>query len=166
MATYFLGSDDAGYLGIAINLLKTGEFANPDWSFPVYPPLYPLFAALVYSLFGMVIDLPSQLNFVIFTSVLVLPVFWLAREFYGRKEAIVSGLSIALFPSLLLSQQVNWTSAEHIEIICVWSGIFCTWKGIANSKTCRFSSSIYLCDGHYRPADHHRLVAPVPGGAR
>ena len=128
---YFLGSDDAGYLGLAINLLETGKFSANDGSWPIYPPLYPMFSAAIYYLFGFIIDLPSKLNFVIFSGLLIVPIFLITLRLYNRKEAIIASVLTAIFPTLLLSQQGIWAAAEHMEIFFVWIGIYFLWSGLS-----------------------------------
>ena len=142
---YFFGSDDAGYLGLAINLLETGQFSNPDGSWPIYPPLYPIFSAAIYYIFGFIVDLPSKLNFVIFSSGLIIPVYLITRELYSKKEAIISSLLTAIFPALLLSQQALWSTAEHMEIFFVWLGIYFLWRGINHLENEQKSFNKELC---------------------
>ncbi len=127
---YFIGSDDASYLGIAINLLKTGTFTNLSGNWPMYPPLYSMFSAAIYYIFGFIVDLPSKLNFVFFTSFLILPVYYFTRELYGKKEAIIASFLIAFFPTFIFCQQALWSSSEHIEVFFVWMGIYLFWMGL------------------------------------
>jgi hypothetical protein len=142
---YFLGSDDAGYLGLAINLLETGQFSATDGSWPIYPPLYPIFSAAIYYLFGFIIDLPSKLNFVIFSGLLIVPIFLITLSLYNRKEAIIASVLIAIFPTLLLSQQAIWAAAEHIEIFFVWMGIYLLWTALNKIGQTKNSGIIELC---------------------
>jgi len=142
---YFLGSDDAGYLGLAINLLETGQFSAADGSWPIYPPLYPMFSAAIYYLFGFIIDLPSKLNFVIFSGLLIVPIFLITLRLYNRKEAIIASVLTAVFPTFLLSQQAIWAAAEHMEIFFVWIGIYFLWKGINKTEISHKRVNQELC---------------------
>lgn len=92
-----LDTADAIHYVEAAASFASGDLLGHD---PKIPVLYPLFGALFSKLF--VADLEWACRMVSFTAstMLVIPVYFLARDLHGRSAARVAGLIVALWPWL------------------------------------------------------------------
>lgn len=125
---YFFGSDDTAYLLIAKSIAMGQGFPAIA---VIYPPVYPLFGALVFFLLPNVpFDFPSMLNYIFFGGLLFIPFYYLTKLLYDERIAKTSSLLIILFPALILSQHIHWASAEHIYSFFMAVGFLALWKSL------------------------------------
>lgn len=130
---FVVGTDEAAYLTLAQNLAAGRGFTldgvRPHTEFD---PGYPLAASLVYRLGGR-LELPAQINLV-FGGLIVVPVFLLAREWYGEHTARRAALLTALLPALVLGVPNFGASSEQLYGVCVWLGLFALWRGLETAN--------------------------------
>jgi 4-amino-4-deoxy-L-arabinose transferase-like glycosyltransferase len=110
-----LHGDAASYDRIACNLLTTGEYgelAGRPAAF--WPPLYPLFLAAVYSIFGYHL-LVARLVQALLGAGAVVAVYAAARTVLGRPIARLAGLGGALYPYLVYFG--NWLISEALYLL-------------------------------------------------
>jgi glycosyltransferase involved in cell wall biosynthesis len=119
----FYTNDEAFYAGVAENILKKGEFGlKTVGGYVISEPLYPLFLSGVFYLFGSSWDVVRVIQIILFACI-VLFVFFIAEELFGRKIAFYSGLLMALFYPLAgmtgrLLREVFFT---FLIVIFIWS---------------------------------------------
>ncbi|MDP2638736.1 MAG: glycosyltransferase family 39 protein [Candidatus Azambacteria bacterium] len=93
-----ISSDQLGYDGLAVDILNKGQFT--DHGQPTFrEPGYPLFLAAIYRIFGHNYDAVRFIQ-LIFFGLLVVIIYLLAKNIFGGKVAIFSGLSVAFFYGL------------------------------------------------------------------
>lgn len=91
------GGDEIFYDKIALNILEGRHFCQGFEELCIEPqPLYPLFLAGIFSIFGHNCDAVRLIQIILFALTAVL-VFLLAKDLFIRKVAIYSGLLVALF---------------------------------------------------------------------
>ncbi|KKS44910.1 MAG: Glycosyl transferase, family 9 [Candidatus Azambacteria bacterium GW2011_GWB1_42_17] len=93
-----ISSDQLGYDGIAMDILSSGRFTSQGQS-TFREPGYPLFLAAVYKIFGHNFDTVRYIQIIIF-GLLVVIIYLLAENIFGRNVAIFSSLSVAFFYGL------------------------------------------------------------------
>jgi 4-amino-4-deoxy-L-arabinose transferase-like glycosyltransferase len=135
---YVIGTDEAAYLTLG-QQLAAGRGFTLDGLTPhtEFDPGYPLAAAAVYALLGPYgqtpggLDLPARLNMVLAGALLVLPVYALAAELFGRSVAWRAGLLVALLPALALGAVNFGAAAEQLYSLWVWLGLLALWRALA-----------------------------------
>ncbi len=141
---FVIGSDEALYLTLGQNLAQgLGFTANGETPHTEFAPGYPFFAAAVY-LLGGGLELPAQLNLILFGSLLPLPVYWLTRQLStGRykqdsRPALLAGLFAALLPGLALGLPNFEAPTEQLYILFLYLGWGLLWWGVSQPRTLIF----------------------------
>lgn len=136
---FVIGTDEGLFLTLGRNLINglgytgNGRIVQVD-----FPPGFSLFAAAVYALGGWP-ELPSQLNVVVIGSLLVLPVYWLARQLTGAPTAFRAGLFTALLPALVLAQGNFESVAEPLYTLLLFTGWALLWWALAKRRLWAFA---------------------------
>jgi 4-amino-4-deoxy-L-arabinose transferase-like glycosyltransferase len=101
--------DALDYRTIAVNLLNgqgfVGLSGGPTES---RPPVYPLFLAAVYGVFGPG-DFWVKLLQCVIDSMSVLGIYYIARQTLGERTALWSGLLAAVYPPMILYSNLRLT---------------------------------------------------------
>ena len=119
------GGDEELYDRVALNILKDGDFSRNVGGVITEPqPLYPLFLAGIFSVFGHNWDAVRVIQIILFASIAVI-IFLLAKDLFNRKIAIYSGLLAALFYplaaySVRLYREVFFASLLAFLIYCLY----------------------------------------------
>jgi len=122
--------DEPFYLWLGRNWL-TGQ----GYSFTGYPdvhhtPLYPLISGLFYLLTRNVVtpawramELASDVSYVFFGVLLVIPLYFLAKEMYRREVGHVSVLLAAVYPAIAIAPIFWGTLTEPPYYFFVYTGV-------------------------------------------
>ena len=132
-----LHGDAGSYDRIARTLLTTGEYgelAGRPAAF--WPPLYPLFLAALYSIFGYHL-LAARLVHALLGTGAVVAVYAAARLILGRPVARLAGLGMALYPYLVYFG--NWLISEALFMLLLALALWAmagqqrrgNWRGLA-----------------------------------
>ncbi len=114
-----LSSDQLGYDSIAMDILNNGQFT--DQGQPTFrEPGYPLFLAVIYKIFGHNYDAVRFIQIILF-GLLAVIIYFLARDIFGRKIAIFSGLCTALFYGLANHAGLVMTELLFTFLICLFA---------------------------------------------
>ena len=127
---FVVGTDEALYLTLGQNL-AAGRGFTEDGVTPhtEFAPGYPFFAALIYKLGGG-LELPSQINLLLFGSLLALPAYHLTRELADSETARRAALLTALLPALALSVPNFEAPTEQMYVVFLWSGWLFLWRAL------------------------------------
>jgi 4-amino-4-deoxy-L-arabinose transferase-like glycosyltransferase len=82
-----------------------------------YPPLYPLFLALLNPLIGF--EPAARVVNIVATAATVVPLYFLALFLFGRRAAILTGI----FFALRFFDKNSIVKAEQLSILLIYSGI-------------------------------------------
>jgi 4-amino-4-deoxy-L-arabinose transferase-like glycosyltransferase len=130
---FVVGTDEALYLTLGQNLAAgrgfTEDGATPHTEFA---PGYPFLAALIYK-FGGGLELPAQINLLVFGALLVLPVYGLTRELADAPTARRAALLTALLPALALSVPNFEAPTEQMYNALLWSGWLFLWRTLTRA---------------------------------
>jgi 4-amino-4-deoxy-L-arabinose transferase-like glycosyltransferase len=122
--------DEPFYLWLGRNWL-TGQ----GYSFTGYPdvhhtPMYPLLSGLFYLLTRHLVigeangmELASDICYVLFGILLVIPIYLLTKEMYGRRAAVVSAGLVAIYPAISTAPLFWGTLTEPPYYFFVYTGL-------------------------------------------
>jgi len=117
--------DEPFYLWLGRNWVTGqgyGFMGHPDVH---HGPFFPWLAGIVYLLTGD-LELASEILYVLFGSLLVLPVYALGRELYGRRVGLGAAALAAVFPALTVAT-LHWgTMTEPVYMFSLYLGL---WAG-------------------------------------
>ena len=119
-----ISSDGVAYAQIARDILAGRGFAGATH----FPPFYPLLVALFYMMFSD-IELAGRLAAMFMGSLLVVPVYLLAREFFDRQTGIIAAVLSMAWPSLRLWSNEVMSQSTYITLVLVGTYlIWCAWR--------------------------------------
>lgn len=146
---FVIGTDEALYLTLAGHL-AAGDGFTADGIHPhsEFDPGYPMFAALVYRALDTVpfdpsltakdvwkIELPALLNILLLGSLLVVPIYFLAREMNPEKNSgLRAALLTAVVPALALGVPNLEAASEQLFTLALWSGWLFMWLALTRRK--------------------------------
>src|SRR5581483_897574 len=156
---YVIGTDEALYLTLGGHL-AAGDGFTADGIHPhsEFDPGYPLFAAAIYRLTDTIpfsptitandvlnMELPAHLNILLLGSLLVVPVYFLARNFLpaagedeAKQFAARAALLTAVMPALALGVPNFEAASEQLYSLALWSGWLFVWLGLTRRRALWF----------------------------
>jgi 4-amino-4-deoxy-L-arabinose transferase-like glycosyltransferase len=131
---FVIGTDEGLFLTLGRNLAHGLGYTGDGRTLQVdFPPGFSLYAALVYLLGGWP-ELPSQLNVLLFGSLIVAPVYWLGRHLATEQTGFRAGLFVALLPALALAQGNFESVAEPLYSLLFYTGWALLWRGLTRRE--------------------------------
>ena len=94
-----LSADAADYDRFAINLLSGKGFIDPVTEMPTSSrsPLYPLFLAMIYSIFGHSY-FSARIAQCLLGSLLCVIIFYIGKDIFGKKAGLLSAVLLCAYP--------------------------------------------------------------------
>jgi len=129
--------DEPSYLWLGRNWL-TGL----GYSFTGYPdvhhsPGYPLLSGLVY-LVTHNLELASDICYVLFGTLLIVPIYLLAKELYGRSVGYIAALFVATYPAISTAPALWGTFTEPPYYFFVYAGLLLVLLAMRRGKSLAF----------------------------
>jgi hypothetical protein len=126
--------DEAGYLVLGRNLLAGQGYTT--WREPetIFPPLYPIVAALLDRLVGDP-EQASNVAYVVFGALLPLAVLLLGRRLYDARTAWVAAGLTALAPALNVSVLYWGSMTEPLYCALLYGGMAALLAGLQDGRT-------------------------------
>ncbi len=121
-------ADAVAYLEAARHL-AAGDFASLD---PKIPVLYPALVAFAHQLIPDVESAGRAVSWVC-STLLIVPVYLLARELHGRAPARVAGLLVAFWPWLI--DYGSRVATEPVAVLLFVSGVCLLVRGWSGSSS-------------------------------
>ncbi len=127
----FIGVD-GGVDGVGYAISGRNLFSGLGYSFQgspqlVNPPLYPVLIGISW-LFTHNLEFSGQIVSIIAGSLLIIPVFYLAKEMFGRKAGLWSAIFIVICPPLIFgSSEVRVAS---LYTLLLWAAVAVGWKAL------------------------------------
>lgn len=90
--------DEPFYLWLGRNWLTGQGYQFLGFTDVHHPPLYPLLSGLLYLVSGS-LEIASNVLYVVFGVLLVLPVYGIGRRLYGVRAGLLAGLLVAVWPA-------------------------------------------------------------------
>ncbi len=114
--------DEPFYLWLGRNWLTGRGYSFTGYSDIHHTPMYPLLTGLVY-LVTRDLELASDTCYVLFGTLLVIPVYLLAREMYRREVGYASVALLAIYPAIATAPAFWGTLTEAPYYFFVYSGV-------------------------------------------
>jgi 4-amino-4-deoxy-L-arabinose transferase-like glycosyltransferase len=131
---YCISSDGVVYIQAAQDFF-TGDIANGLAS--VYPPGYPVLIAAMYSIVGNW-ELAGQLLSLFFGVALLFPLYWMFREVFNEKIAVVACYLAAISPFLALYSVHVRTESPYFFLSAL--GLYVILSGIQKRRVARLAA--------------------------
>lgn len=144
---HFIGID-GGVDGVAYAMSGKNFFSGLGYTYLgepqlIQPPVYPLLIGFIWYLIHN-LEFAGQIVSVIGGGLLVLPVFLLAQNMFGRKAALWSSLFISICPPLIFgSTEIRVVSLYTFLFIMM---VYIGWKALRSTK-CSWSALAGLMIG-------------------
>jgi hypothetical protein len=136
---FVIGTDEGLFLTLGRNLAAGLGYTGDGRTLQVdFPPGFSLFAALVYLLGGWP-ELPTQINILVFGSLIVVPIYWLGRHLATEQTGFRAGLFVALLPALTLAQGNFEAVAEPLYSLLFFTGWALVWRGLTRREAWTFA---------------------------
>ncbi|HEU4595737.1 MAG TPA: glycosyltransferase family 39 protein, partial [Pyrinomonadaceae bacterium] len=125
---HVISPDGVEYVRLGRNLVS-GHLAAGMSTY--FPPLYPLLVGLASLVFGDG-ELAGRFVSVVAGSLLVVPAYALAREWYGERAAMVAAALVALHPVLAYYSTVVLTEATYTLLFTC--GVLAGWTALSGRR--------------------------------
>jgi 4-amino-4-deoxy-L-arabinose transferase-like glycosyltransferase len=126
--------DEPIYLWAGQSLLDGTGYNAWGYSGAHMPPLFAVAAAGLAPLVGGLLN-ASNLVYVIAGSLLVVPLYLLARALYGQPAAWMTGLVVALYPALVTGVLEWGTMTEPLYLLWVGIAIYALYLALEHGGT-------------------------------
>jgi 4-amino-4-deoxy-L-arabinose transferase-like glycosyltransferase len=115
--------DEPFYLWLGRNWLTGAGYSFTGYSDVHHTPMYPFLSGVFYRLTGNM-ELASNICYLLFGTLLVIPIFLLARELYGRSVGYVSAALVAVYPAIATAPLYWGTLTEPPYYVFVYSALW------------------------------------------
>ena len=119
--------DESDYLMLGRNLLSGRGFTTAGYPEVHYPPLLPVVLGIAQKITSEP-EAASELAYIIFGALLILPVHTLARRMYGHGVAQLASILLIFFPALGVSVLYWGTMSEPLYLFLVYCGLYALWR--------------------------------------
>jgi hypothetical protein len=127
-----VNNDASTYIKLG-RLLAAGDFSTGFNSF--WTPFYPLVLAIV-SLFSSSLMLPAVFVSIIAGSLAAPATYYLIKQSYSRREAVIAAVIAIIYPHLLTST-FNY-GTENIYLLLLTFALITGWNGLTKNSTANF----------------------------
>ncbi len=114
--------DEPFYLWLGRNWLTGHGYSFTGYSDVHHTPMYPLLSGIFY-LLTRNLELASDICYVLFGALLVVPVYLLAREMYRSEVGYASAALLAIYPAIATAPAFWGTLTEPPYYFFVYSGL-------------------------------------------
>src|SRR3989344_6574796 len=120
-------SDSYIYSKMAESFFNSGEFSIHGVFTSLFPPLYPIILSISYIFKDMekVFLLMKIIN-VIISTLIFIPAYLLAREFFDKKKSVIFALLISIIPSSFAFS--GYLMAENLLYPLFLTAFYCIYK--------------------------------------
>ncbi len=126
--------DEPFYLWLGRNWLTGHGYQFLGFVDVHHPPLYPLMSGLLY-LITHNMETSSDILYILFGSLLVLPMYGIGKRLYGTRAGILAGLLVALWPAFNVAVLWWGTMTEPPFYFFVALGLWAAFVGAGFSST-------------------------------
>jgi 4-amino-4-deoxy-L-arabinose transferase-like glycosyltransferase len=125
--------DEPFYLWLGRNWLTGQGYSFTGYSDVHHSPMYPLLTGVFYLLTHNM-EVASDICYVLFGVLLVLPIYLLAKEMYGRGVGVVSVLLLAIYPAIATAPLFWGTLTEPPYYFFVYAGLWLVLLAIRRGR--------------------------------
>ena len=125
--------DEPFYLWLGRNWLTGQGYSFTGYSDVHHSPMYPLLSGVFYLLTHNM-EVASDICYVLFGVLLVLPIYLLAKEMYGRGVGVVSVLLLSIYPAIATAPLFWGTLTEAPYYFFVYAGLWLALLAIRRGR--------------------------------
>jgi 4-amino-4-deoxy-L-arabinose transferase-like glycosyltransferase len=118
--------DEPDYLILGRNLFTSHGYTVSGRPELHYAPLFPLATGVLYPLTHDM-KLNSDICFVLFGTLTLLPFYWLSKRFFGLRVAIMAVLFLCFFPALTAAVLFWGTMLEPLYLFLLYAAFCAVW---------------------------------------
>lgn len=118
--------DEPDYLILGRNLFMGRGYTVSGRPELHYAPLYPLAAGVLYP-FTQDMKLNSDICFVLFGALVLLPFYWLAKRLFGTRVAMMATAFLCFFPALNAAVLFWGTMLEPLYLLLLCAALCAVW---------------------------------------
>jgi len=118
--------DEPDYLILGRNLFTGQGYTVSGRPELHYAPLFPVVTGVLYPLTHNM-KLNSDISFVVFGTLLLLPFYWLSRRLFGVRVAVTATVFLCLFPALTASVLFWGTMLEPLYLFVLFAAFAAIW---------------------------------------
>ena len=137
--------DEPFYLWLGRNWLTGRGYSFTGYSDVHHTPLYPLLSGLLYLLTNN-LELASNICYLLFGVLLLLPVFCFARELYGKSAGYATVALLAVHPAVATAPAFWGTLTEPPYYFFVYTGLWLVLLAMRRDEV-RFYAGAGICFG-------------------
>jgi 4-amino-4-deoxy-L-arabinose transferase-like glycosyltransferase len=126
--------DEPDYLILGRNLLTGRGYTVSGRPELHYAPLFPLVTGMLYPL-TRDMKLNSDICFVLFGTVTLLPFYWFSRRLFGLRVAIMATLFLCFFPALSADVLFWGTMLEPLYLFLLFAALCAVWLAWEKEST-------------------------------
>ncbi len=126
--------DEPFYLWMGQSLLAGDGYNAFGYSGAHFPPLYSVLAAALAPGVGGLLN-ASHLIYILAGSLLVLPLYLLARAIYSQPAAWMTGLVVALYPALVSGVLAWGTMTEPLYLLWIGVAVYALYSALEYGRT-------------------------------
>lgn len=122
--------DEPFYLWLGRNWLTGQGYSFTGYADVHHTPMYPLLSGLFYLLTRNLVageanamELASDICYMLFGILLLIPIYLLTKEMYGRRAAVASAALVAVYPAISTAPLFWGTLTEPPYYFFVYSGL-------------------------------------------
>lgn len=132
--------DEPDYLILGVNLFSGLGYSSGGVPELHYTPLFPLLAGLAYRLLHDP-EAASNAVYTVAGTLLILPVYAIARRVYGRWTALATAAMLAVVPALTASVLYWGTMTEPLYILFLYSGFACALWALEDDRLWAYAAA-------------------------
>ena len=125
-------TDGPYYAEIGKNLISGNGYIDIEGNLNLLlTPLYPILIGLL-SFIIKNLELSARLISIVFGSLLIIPVYLIAKKFYGKKIGYLGALFIALYPPLVYISTITYTDSLYLFLL--FTSLYIGWLALTENK--------------------------------
>lgn len=129
-------TSDGAYYAILGEKLFSSNFSNGISAY--WPPFYPFLIGL-FSLVSPDPEFAGRLVSNLAGIALLFPVYFLVRDFYGSRAAVI-GVILTVFHPFLIEAS-GWVLSESLYVLLLTSGLLVSWRSLQSGKPVLYFAS-------------------------
>jgi 4-amino-4-deoxy-L-arabinose transferase-like glycosyltransferase len=155
--------DEPFYLWLGRNWLTGRGYSFTGYSDVHHTPMYPLLSGVFYLLTHN-LELASDICYVLFGALLVVPVYLLAKEMYRREVGYASAAVVAIYPAIATAPAFWGTLTEPPYYLFVYTGLLMVLLAMRRERAMlHFSAGLLLGAAYLTRPEAIAYVAAAGG---
>jgi 4-amino-4-deoxy-L-arabinose transferase-like glycosyltransferase len=132
--------DEPDYLILGINMFSSLGYSSGGVPELHYTPMFPIVSGLFYLLVRNP-EVASDVVYILAGTLLIVPIYAIARRVYGQWTAVVTACFLAVFPALSASILYWGTMTEPLYLLLIYGGFYCALVALEDNKLWAYAAS-------------------------